>query len=140
MLALGGSSDSPQCRIRRCFIGRPFKPFPKELEQDGASQRPTKYYLSHARPLQPQSRCTKTVLPFSRFFANRHVRSKLTGMGNILATVALAVPLISWLCGTLLLSTSRLRLARVPSAPRGNTPTPWDSNSSRARIRPARVR
>ncbi|PYU11086.1 MAG: hypothetical protein DMG37_18070 [Acidobacteria bacterium] len=61
-------------------------------------------------------------------------------MGNILATVVLAVPLITWLRGTLLLGSSQLRLARIPSAPRGNTPTPWDSNSSIARIRPGRVR
>jgi len=58
----------------------------------------------------------------------------MTGMGNILATVVLAVPLLTWLCGTLLLGTFQLRLARTPLRAGGNSPTPWDSNSSAARI------
>lgn len=45
----------------------------------------------------------------------------MTGMGNILATVVLAVPLLSWLRGTLVLGTSQLRLAHVPSVLRGKT-------------------
>ena len=83
------------------------------------NQSPSKYYLSHAQPLQRQSRCTKTVLLFSRFSAKRRVRSKMTGMGNILATVALAVPLIAWLRGTFLFGAPQYLVgARALRAPR----------------------
>lgn len=55
------------------------------------NQRPKKYSLSWARLLQRRSRCTKTVLLVSRFAVKRDVRSRMTGMGTFLATVALAV-------------------------------------------------
>lgn len=41
----------------------------------------------------------------------------MTGMGNFLATVVLAVPLMAWLRGTFLFGTPPCRLARIPSAP-----------------------
>lgn len=64
----------------------------------------------------------------------------MTGMGNILATVALAVPLIAWLRGTFLFGAPHYRLARVPSALRGNFPTPWKSNSPATPIRRGQLR
>jgi hypothetical protein len=45
----------------------------------------------------------------------------MTGMGTFLATVALVVPLMTWLRG-MLLSTPQFRLARIASAPRDKCP------------------
>jgi hypothetical protein len=42
----------------------------------------------------------------------------MTGMGALLAAVALAVPLTAWFRGTDLLSNFQSRLAPTPSAPR----------------------
>ena len=47
----------------------------------------------------------------------------MTGMGSLLATVLLAVPLITWLSGIILLTDSSLKLARPPYAPRASFPT-----------------
>lgn len=87
-------------------------------------------YLSLNFALQLPSRCTKTVLPVSRFFFQSRVRSKMTGMGALLAAVALAVPLTAWFRGTDLLSNFQYRLAPTPSAPRENGPRSWNSKSS----------
>jgi hypothetical protein len=38
-------------------------------------------------------------------------------MGTLLATVVLAVPLATWLNGTVLIHGTQLRLARIPPAP-----------------------
>ena len=132
--------QAQSCARRYPLVVKSAPQFPSQKVPSKRDQRSTKYYLSHARPLQRRSRCTKTVLPFSRFFANRRVRSKMTGMGNILATVVLAVPLLTWLRGTLLIGTSQLRLARTPSAPRGNAPTPGKSNSLANPIRRGQLR
>ncbi len=43
-------------------------------------------------------------------------------MGSLLATVLLAVPLITWLSGLILLTDSQLKLARSPRAPRAFFP------------------
>jgi hypothetical protein len=43
-------------------------------------------------------------------------------MGTFLATPLLAALIITWMIGTLLISASRLRLARVSLAPRRNFP------------------
>jgi len=54
-------------------------------------------------------------------------------MGSLLATVFLAVPLIAWLCGALLLDDSQPRLARFSHAPRGIFPNYRKSNFLRSR-------
>ncbi len=50
-------------------------------------------------------------------------------MGSLLATVFLAVPLITWLSGLILLTDSQLKLTRSPRAPRELFPIPRGSNS-----------
>jgi hypothetical protein len=54
----------------------------------------------------------------------------MTGMGSLLATVYLAVPLITWLSGIILLTDSRKKLARCSNAPRGNSPLSRKSYST----------
>ena len=51
-------------------------------------------------------------------------------MGTSLATPLLAVPIIAWMSGTLLLDGPQLRLARISFAPRGIFPNSWKSYSS----------
>jgi hypothetical protein len=43
-------------------------------------------------------------------------------MGTFLATSLLAVPIITWMTGTLFFKASQLQLARIPLAPRGIFP------------------
>jgi len=50
-------------------------------------------------------------------------------MGSLLATVLLAVPLITWLGGTIHLDASQMKLARFLNAPRGTFPIFRNSNS-----------
>ncbi len=50
-------------------------------------------------------------------------------MGTLLATVLLAVPLITWLGGTILFDAPQLKLARFLNAPRGIFPISRNSNS-----------
>jgi hypothetical protein len=50
-------------------------------------------------------------------------------MGSLLVTVLLAVPLITWLSGIILLTDSEWKLARSPRAPRGRFPISQKSNS-----------
>jgi len=63
----------------------------------------------------------------------------MTGMGTFLATVALAVPLITWLRGTFFFVAPPYELAHA-LRPRENNSTPWNSNSPTARTRPGRMR
>jgi hypothetical protein len=60
----------------------------------------------------------------------------MTGMGSLLATVLLAVPLIIWLSGIILLTDSQWKLARSGHAPRGCFPTSRKSNSPAIASRP----
>jgi hypothetical protein len=53
-------------------------------------------------------------------------------MGTFLATPLLAALIILWMIGTLLISASRLRLAEVSLAPRGNFPNSRKIYSSEA--------
>jgi hypothetical protein len=53
-------------------------------------------------------------------------------MGTFLATTLLAVPIITWMTGTILLDASRLRLVRISFAPRGSFLNSRNSNSSAA--------
>ena len=55
----------------------------------------------------------------------------MTGMGSLLATTLLAVPLTAWLSRTILIEGPQLRLARSSNAPRGLFPISWNSNFSR---------
>jgi hypothetical protein len=57
-------------------------------------------------------------------------------MGNLLATVLLAVPLIAWLSRTFLLDDSQLKLARFFDAPRGIFPISRKSYSPAIASRP----
>ena len=50
-------------------------------------------------------------------------------MGSLLATVFLAVPLIIWLSGIILLTDSQMKLARPRHAPRELFPISRGSNS-----------
>jgi len=56
----------------------------------------------------------------------------MTVMETFLATVALAVPLIAGIRGTLLSIVPQYGLARMPFAPCGNYPRSWKSNSPAA--------
>jgi hypothetical protein len=60
----------------------------------------------------------------------------MTGMGSLLATVYLAVPLIAWLSGIILLTDSQLKLARFSNAPRGFSPITRKSYSPAIASRP----
>ena len=60
----------------------------------------------------------------------------MTGMGSLLATVLLAVPLIAWLSGAFILNDPRLKLARISGAPRGYFPHSRKSYSSAIALRP----
>jgi hypothetical protein len=51
-------------------------------------------------------------------------------MGTFLATAVLAVPLAAWLNGTFFMNAPQLRLARIPSAPRGILPNSWSFKNS----------
>jgi len=53
-------------------------------------------------------------------------------MESLLATVLLAVPLLTWLSGLILLTDSQMKLARSSNAPRGFFPTSRNSNSPAA--------
>jgi hypothetical protein len=65
----------------------------------------------------------------------------MTGMGTVLETVVLVVPLMAWLCGTLLSSTPKFsRLARNPSAPSENWPNSRKFHSPGALTWPGRTR
>jgi hypothetical protein len=57
-------------------------------------------------------------------------------MGTSLATLLLAVPIITWMSGTLLFDAPQLRLARVFFAPRGIFLNSPKSDSSAAAARP----
>jgi hypothetical protein len=61
-------------------------------------------------------------------------------MGSLLATVFLAVPLITWLSGLILLTDSQLKLTRSPHAPRELFPISRGSNSPETPIRPGWTR
>ncbi len=57
-------------------------------------------------------------------------------MGSLLANVSLAIPLIAWLSGIVLLKVQQLTLARSSSAPRGYLPFSGQSNSSQFALLP----
>jgi hypothetical protein len=57
-------------------------------------------------------------------------------MGSLLATVLLAVPLLIWLSGIILLTDSQWNLARSHHAPRGGFPLSQKPNSPAIATRP----
>ncbi len=61
-------------------------------------------------------------------------------MGSLLATVFLAVPLITWLSGIILLTDSQLKWARSHHAPRELFPISRGSNSPETLTRSGRTR
>ena len=64
----------------------------------------------------------------------------MTGMGTFLTTVVLAAPLINGFRGTFFSRVAQYGLARTPSAPRGNYPGSWKSNSPAAPGRTGQLR
>jgi hypothetical protein len=67
------------------------------------------------------------------------VASQMTEMGSLLATALLAVPLLTWLSGIILLTDSQWKLARS-NAPRGGSPLSRKLNSPATPTRSGRMR
>jgi len=91
----------------------------KKWQSDGSVQRRVRRSvedLSSFLSIQTSVPLPKTVLWVSSFRIRLRVTSRSTGMGSLLVTVFLAVPLFAWLGGTLLLDDSQLKLARFSSA------------------------